>query len=86
MCFSFDWLKNVLILCVVVGAVILILQLVIPYAISKMGVALGTGWGIVVSVFRILLGALIAIIVILICFEAIACLLSFANIGTLLHR
>ena len=86
MCFSLDFLKSILILCVVIGAIILILKIIVPYAITKMGIALGDGWNVVLAVFRIFIGALIAIFVLLIVFEMIACLLSFVNIESLHFR
>lgn len=79
MCFPLDWIKSMLILAVVVVAVIGILQLLIPFVIKRLGIALGEGWAIIVSAFRILMWALIAIAVILICYEMIACLISFAG-------
>lgn len=85
MCFSLEWLKEVLILCIVIGAVILILRLVIPYAIGAMGLAIGPGVNLILAVLRIVFGAIIAIIVVTICFELIGCLLSYANVGSLLH-
>ena len=83
MCFSLDFIKAILILGVVIGAIILILKIVVPYAISKMGIALGEGWNVVLAVFRIFIGTLVVIFVILIVFEMISCLLSFVNIGSL---
>lgn len=83
MCFSMEWLKDILILCIVIGAVILMLKVIVPYAVSKMGIALGEGWNVILAIFRIFLGALIAIVVVLICFEFISCLLSFVHVGSL---
>lgn len=85
MCFSMEWLKDILIFCIVIGAVILMLKVIVPYAVSKMGIALGEGWNVILTVFRIFLGALIAIVVVLVCFELISCLLSYANVGALFH-
>jgi hypothetical protein len=79
MCFPFDFIKTLLILAVVVIAVIGILQLLVPYIISKLGIALGAGWAVIVGAFRIFIWALVAIVVILICFEMISCLLSFTG-------
>ena len=79
MCFSMDFLKQILILAVIIVAVIAILKLLIPYIIGQLGVELGAGWNICVAAFRIFLWALIAILVIIFCFELISCLLSFSG-------
>jgi hypothetical protein len=89
MCFSMDWLMHILILCVIVGGIIAILKVVIPYALSKMGASIGEGANVVVQVFKILLWCVIAIVVIVICFQVISCLWSMGggSMGTLLpHR
>lgn len=86
MCFSLDFLKQILILAVVIIAIIGILNLLIPYIVRRLGVTMGEGWNVVVSAFKIFLWAVVAIVVIIICFQLIACLLSFSG-GTLLpHR
>jgi hypothetical protein len=81
MCFSWDWLLHILILCIVVGAVFAILQIIIPYALSKMGATIGEGARIVIRCFKILLWALVAIVVVIIVFQMIACLLSMGGGG-----
>ncbi len=87
MCFSLDFLKQVLILLVVIVAVIAILQLLVPFIVAKIGVTLGAGWGVIVAAARIFLWAVVAIVVIIFCFELISCLLSFTGGGSLLpHR
>lgn len=79
MCFPLDFIKTLLILAVVVVAIVAILNLLVPFILTKLGVALGEGWAVVVGAFRILLWAIIAIAAILICFQIIACLLSFSG-------
>lgn len=81
MCFSWDLIKQVLILAVVIVAIVGILQLIIPYIVSKLGIVLGEGWNVVVGAVRIFIWALVAIVVIIVCFELIACLWSFAGGG-----
>jgi len=87
-CFSADWLMHILILCIIVGGTIAILQVIIPYALSKMGATIGEGAAVVIRVFKILLWCAVAIIVIVIVFQLIACLWSMGGgMGTLLpHR
>ena len=86
MCFSLDFLKQVLILAVVLVAVIAILGLLIPFIVSKLGLVLGEGWALCVAAFRIFIWALVAIIVIIFCFELISCLLSFTGGSLIPHR
>ena len=86
MCFSLDFLKQILILAVVIIAIVSILGLLVPFIVNKLGIALGAGWAICVSAFRIFIWALVAIVVIIFCFELIACLLSFTGGSMLPHR
>ena len=86
MCFSLDFLKQILILAVVLVAIISILGLLIPFIVAKLGLVLGSGWALCVAAFRIFIWALVAIIVIIFCFELIACLLSFTGGSVLPHR
>jgi len=86
MCFSLDFLKQILILAVVVVVIVGILQLLIPYIMKKLGAQLGEGWAIIVSAFKIFLWAVVAIVVIIVCFELIACLLNFSGGSILPHR
>ena len=53
MCFSWDFIKQVLILAVVIVAIIGILQLIVPYIIRRLGVTLGEGWNVIVGAFRV---------------------------------
>ena len=86
MCFSLDFIKQILIMIVVFGAIIAILGLLIPFVVKRMGLVLGEGWALLVQIFRIFVTAVIIIIVIIVAFELIACLFSFTG-GTLLpHR
>ena len=89
-CFSMDWLMHVLILCVIVGGIVAILQIVIPYALSKIGATIGEGVGIVIAVLKIVLWCAIAVVVIYFCFLMISCLwnLGGGSLGSLLppHR
>jgi ABC-type dipeptide/oligopeptide/nickel transport system permease subunit len=85
MCFSLEFLKLVLIWAVVIVAILSILGLLVPFIVKRLGIALGEGWAVCVQAFRIFCWAIVAIVVILFCFELIACLLSFTG-GSLLPR
>lgn len=79
MCFPLETIKALLILFVVIGAIIGILGILVPYVVSKMGIALGEGWAVLVRCFRIFVYAVIVIFVIILCFELITCLWSFVG-------
>lgn len=79
MCFTLAWLQQLLILCVIVGAIYAILMIIIPYALSKMGAVLGEGANVVLRVLKIVLWAVVACVVIYIVFALIACLWSMGG-------
>jgi ABC-type dipeptide/oligopeptide/nickel transport system permease subunit len=85
MCFSMDFIKQILILAVVIIAVLSILGLLIPFIVGRLGLVLGEGWAVCVRAFQIFVWALVAIIVIIFCFELISCLMSYTG-GSLLPR
>jgi hypothetical protein len=79
MCFSLDWLLHVLILAVVVGAIVKILELVIPWALSQMGGTVGAGVSMILAVLRIIFWAVVVIVVLVICFQLISCLIGYGG-------
>lgn len=81
MCFSLDWLMHIIILGIIVCAIIAILRVVVPFVLSQMGATIGAGANVVITCFKIALWAVIAIIVVVICFQIIACLWSFSGTG-----
>jgi hypothetical protein len=80
MCFSLGWLQQFLIWCVIVGAVIAILQLFIPWVLAQAG-ALGGAMNTVLAVVRIIVWAIIVIFVIYIVFDLLSCLLGSGGIS-----
>jgi ABC-type dipeptide/oligopeptide/nickel transport system permease subunit len=86
MCFPLETIKMLLILFVVIAATIAILGILVPFVVSKLGIALGEGWAVLVRCFRILMWALIIIFVIILCFEMLTCLWSFVGGGLHLGR
>ena len=82
-CFTLQWLEQVLIYCVILGAVYAILTLLIPLALGNLPPIIG-------QIINIILWAIICIIIIYICFALISCLLSMGGgIGSLMppsHR
>ena len=75
MCFSMQWLMQILIWAVIVIAIVAILKLIIPWVLSQ----LGTGGGIIMAILNILLWAIIAIFVIYLAFAVISCLMSMGG-------
>jgi hypothetical protein len=66
---------------IIIGAVIAILRLVVPYAFAQLG-----GGGMIVSIINIVLWAFVACVVIYVAFSLISCLVGMGG-GTLLpHR
>lgn len=70
MCFSWIWLQQLLVWLVIVGAIFAILRLLVPYVLAQ----LGAGGGVIAQAINIILWAVIAIVVIYICFALISCL------------
>jgi hypothetical protein len=75
-CFSLGWLEQVLVWIVVLVAVFAIVNLLIPFVLSQASGALGAGVNVIIAALRIVLWAVIAIVVIYVCFDLISCLLS----------
>jgi hypothetical protein len=75
MCFTASWFMNLLIYLVIVGAIFAIVRLLIPYALQFFG----AGGGVIAQVLNIVMWAIIAIIVIYICFALIQCLLGWSG-------
>jgi uncharacterized membrane protein len=75
-CFSLEWFKDLLIWLVIVVAVVAILQIIVPWVLSKMQVSgiIGEGVGIITQVVKIIIWAVVIIFVIYIVFALIACL------------
>lgn len=83
MCFSLGWIEQICILAIVVIGVVAILRLVIPYVLAKAGATIGQGVNVIIGALRIALWVVVAIIVVIICFDLIACLLGYVSLPTL---
>jgi hypothetical protein len=68
MCFSLEWLEQLLVWLVIVCAIIAILRLLLPWIASALGIP------IIAQAIQIVLWAVIAIFVIYFCFALIGCL------------
>ena len=76
MCFQLEWFKDLLIWLVIVVAVVAILQIIVPWVLSKMQASgiIAEGIGIISQIVRIVIWAVVIIFVIYIAFALIACL------------
>jgi hypothetical protein len=74
MCFSLAWIEQILIWAVVVVAIVAIIKILIALALPQLGWA----GSIIVQVLNIVMWAVVAIFVIVICFDLIGCLISYA--------
>lgn len=71
-CFTLGWLAGLIVWAIVVGAAVMILRLLLPLVLGWFGVVGGT----IAAVVDILLKAFIAIVVVLLIFDVLACLLG----------
>lgn len=78
MCFSLAWIEALLIWLVIIGAVIAILRLFVPWVLGLFGVNLGP----IPQIIRIVIIAILAIAAIYFVFDLIGCLggLSFPRL------
>ena len=81
MCFSAQWLEQMLIYIVVVCGIIAIIKLLIPLLVQVLTPVLGGGAVIVGQIMMIVLYVIIAIFVIYLVFGLISCLWSFVGGG-----
>jgi len=87
MCFSLAWLQQLFIWMIIVGAVIAILYILATYVMSKLPPPFAEAAGVISSVLRIVMWAIVAIFVIYVCFSLVSCLLSYAGgMPSLTHR
>lgn len=82
-CFSFAWLAQFLVWLVMVGAVLAILRLLIPYVLSLFGWIMP---GIMIQIINIVIVATIMIAVIYFAFAAIGCLSGGSLLPPMPHR
>jgi uncharacterized membrane protein len=84
-CFSLELLKQLLIYGVLIGMTFAILNLVVPWAVSKMyqGQPMGEGINMVMRVLMIIFWAVVIIVVIIIVFYLLQCAWGFLGTGPL---
>jgi hypothetical protein len=87
MCFSFQWIATLLIWAVVIGAAFAILQVILRFALPKIKLPMVAEIvKLLIDIIKILIYAMVFIFLIIIAFDAIACLWSMAGGFPSLHR
>ncbi len=80
-CFTLAWLLQVFIWLIVIGAVVALIRLCLPWVLANLGEPGGT----IVAAIRIVLWAVVAIFVVIFLFDLIHCLLggglTFPRVG-----
>ena len=80
MCFSLDWIAKLLIFAIIIIAVFAILKLIVPFVLSKLGVGMASEIvGLFIQIFTIAIWAVVLIFCVIVAFDIIACLLSYAG-------
>lgn len=76
-CFTSQWLQQFLVWCVIVGAIIAIIRLIVPWVMAQVGIPL------LGQVVNIILWAIVAIFVIYIVFALLSCLIGMGGVSLL---
>ena len=77
MCFTLGWLQQFLVWCVIVGAIIAIIRLVVPWVMAQVGIPL------LAQAINIILWAVVCIFVIYIIFALLSCLVGMGGVSLL---
>lgn len=72
MCFSLGWLEQVFIWLIVVGAIVALIKLCLPWVLTNIGAPGGT----IIAAIKIVLWAIVAIFVVYFIFDLVSCLLG----------
>jgi hypothetical protein len=76
MCFSLAWVFQLLIWLVIIGAVVMIMRLLLPFVLGMFGVV----GDLVMQVINIIIGAIIIIALLLFVLDLITCMGSFPRL------
>jgi hypothetical protein len=79
MCFSLEWVKNLFIWIVIIGAIILIIQILIPLVLSRVPGFASGALAVVWQIIKIVLWAIVVILIIVFAFDMISCLLGMGG-------
>ena len=76
-CFTLGWLEQFLVWCVIVGAIIAIIRLVVPWVMAQVGIPM------LAQIINIILWAVVVIFVIYIVFALLGCLVGMGGVNLL---
>lgn len=76
-CFSLGWIEQLIIWLIVIAAIVAIIKIVVPWLTSIAG---GTLPGPVWAILNVVLWAVVAIAVVIIVFDLIACIINVPRI------
>jgi hypothetical protein len=76
-CFTLQWLEQFLVWCVIVGAIIAIIRLVVPWILGQVGIPL------LAQAVNIILWAVVCVFVIYIVFALLSCLIGMGGVSLL---
>lgn len=86
MCFSFSWIAQLLIWAIIICAAFAILNIVVPFVLSKVGVSIASeAVALIIRVIKIVLWAVVCIFIVIICFDLISCLVGMGGPLPRLH-
>jgi len=74
-CFTLGWLQQFLVWCVIVGAIIAIIRLIVPWVMAQVGIPM------LAQIVNIILWAIVCIFVIYIAFSLLGCLIGMGGGG-----
>lgn len=76
-CFTLAWLEQVFIWLIVVGAIVALIKLCLPWVLANLGQPGGT----IIAAIKIVLWAIVAILVVYFIFDLVSCLLGAGGGG-----
>jgi hypothetical protein len=76
-CFTLGWLEQFLVWCVIVGAIVAIIRLLVPWVMAQVGIP------ILAQAINIILWAIVCIFVIYIIFALLSCVVGMGGISLL---
>jgi hypothetical protein len=80
MCFSMQWIAQLLIWAIAIGAAFAILNIIVPFVLAKVGVSIASeAVSILIRVLKIVLWAVVCIVLVIICFDLISCLIGMGG-------
>ena len=80
MCFSFNFIAQILIWAIVIGAAFAILNLIVPFVLSKIGVSIASeAVALFMQIIKIIIWCIVLVFIVIVVFDIISCLLSMGG-------